>query len=343
MVKRNAEFYARLLGGLGAAYAAWTISHAYASVPPTGDQLTTIGMLMLVSIGIGLVITPYLVVHPIRTLLHHARHMPSLDLAAIGFGTFLGLVAGALLTFPLSHLPQLLGQYLPFGGAMLCAYVGAVVANWRKQDLLALFNTTVMPSEARRYLLDTSVIVDGRIAELIQTGVIDGTLVVPQCVLREVQLLADSADDLTRAKGKRGLDVLHTLQHDRALPVTIMDDHTSPTDEVDEALIALAKAERLHLITNDANLQRVAELRRVRTINLHQIADALRQPFMPGDTLRITIRQEGREREQGVGFLHDGTMIVVEDARHLLGKEIGVAVTRIYQTATGRIVFAQRI
>lgn len=112
---------------------------------------------------------------------------------------------------------------------------------------------------------------------------------------------------------------------------------------VDDALVALAKTDGLCLVTNDSNLQQVAALQQVRTFNVHQLADALRQPFTPGDTLRITIRQEGREREQGVGFLHDGTMVVVEDAWHLIGKEIEVTVTRVYQTGTGRIVFAQQV
>jgi uncharacterized protein YacL len=270
--------------------------------------------------------------------------MPSLDLAATAVGIFLGLLAGVLLTFPLSYLPQMLGQFLPFGSALVCAYVGAVIVNWRKNDLLALVSHTAAPAEApRRYLLDTSVIVDGRIAEVVKTGLLYGSLVVPQCVLHEVQTLADSADDLTRAKGKRGLQVLQMLQQERHVPVNIFDHPTAHTRPVDDTLVALAKAEQLWLVTNDANLQRVAELQHVKTLNLHEVADALRQPFMPGETFEITIRQEGREREQGIGFLHDGTMVVVEDARRLVGQDIAVAVTRVYQTNTGRIIFAQRV
>jgi len=344
--KPSAEWYARVLGGLAAAYFGWSVSRANASVPPTAEEQANIAFLTLMSIGLGLVLAPYIFLYPLQSLLQRARHMPSFDLAATCVGVFAGLCAGALLTVPLAYLPPLLSQFLPFSATIVCAYIGAMIANWRKDDLLALFQgkpAEVAPSAARRYLLDTSVIVDGRIVELAKTGVLDGTLVVPQFVLREAQLLADSADDLTRAKGKRGLQVLHTLQHEQVLPITI-DEHEFPhVRGVDDALVALAKADNLCLVTNDSNLQQVAALQQVHTINLHRLADALRQPFAPGDTLQITIRQEGREREQGVGFLHDGAMVVVEDARHLIGKEIGVTVTRVYQTGTGRIIFGQRV
>lgn len=344
--KPSAEWYARLLGGLAAAYLGWSVSRATANVPPTAEDQANIAFLTLMSIGLGLVLAPYILLYPLQSLLERARHMPSLDLAASGIGIFLGLGAAALLTIPLAYLPPLLSQFLPFGAAVVCAYVGAAVMNWRKNDLLALVQRPadqLAPAQTQRYLLDTSVIVDGRIAALAKTGVLDGTLVVPQFVLREAQHLADSADDLTRAKGKRGLQVLHTLQHEHALPIAIDEREFAHVRAVDDALVALAKADNLCLVTNDTNLQQVAALQQVRTINLHQLADALRQPFANGDTMQITIRQEGREREQGVGFLHDGTMVVVEDARQLIGKEIGVIVTRVYQTGTGRIIFAQRV
>ncbi len=340
--KFSAEFYARLLGGLGAAYIVWTTSHSYAATPPTPDQQSSIVLLTLASIGFGLILTPYLTIHPLRSLLHRARHMPSLDLVAIGTGIFLGLLASVLLTFPLSHLPPMLGQYLPFASALLCAYIGAVVMHWRKDDLVALFSSTAAPAAARRYLLDTSVLIDGRIAEVARTGILDGELIVPRCVLREVQLLADSGDDLTRAKGKRGLHELHILQQEHSPPIMLSEYDVPQAHAVDDALLTLAKTDRMWLVTNDGNLQRIAELQQVRTINLHQLADALRQPFLPGDTVRIVVRQEGREREQGNGFLPDGTMVVVEDARRMLGQEIEVVITRVYQTGTGRILFAQR-
>lgn len=344
--KPSAEWYARLVGGLVAAYIGWSVSRANVSVPPTDDERSYIAFLTLMSIGLGLVLAPYIFVHPLRALLDRARHMPSLDLAATGIGIFLGLGAAALLTVPLAYLPPLLSQFLPFGTAIVCAYIGAAVMHWRKNDLLALLQRPTdqpEPAQIQHYLVDTSVIVDGRITALAKTGVLDGTLVVPQFVLREVQQLADSPDELTRAKGKRGLQVLHTLQHDQGLPVMVADRELLHVHAVDDALVALAKAEGWCLLTNDNNLQQIAALQYIRTINLHQLADALRQPFANGDTLRVTIRQEGRERDQGVGFLHDGTMVVVEDARRLIGTEVAATITRVYQTNTGRIIFAQRM
>jgi uncharacterized protein YacL len=343
--KPSAEWYARLVGGLVAAYIGWSLSRANVNVPPNDEERAYVAFLTLMSIGLGLVLAPYIFVHPLRTLLDRARHMPSLDLAATGVGIFLGLGAAALLTVPLAYLPPLLSQFLPFGAAVVCAYIGAAVTNWRKNDLLALVQRSTdwpAPAQSQRYLVDTSVIVDGRIVALAKTGVLDGTLVVPQFVLREVQQLADSPDDLTRAKGKRGLEVLHTLQHEQILPLMVPDRELPHVRAVDDALVALAKAEGWCLLTNDNNLQQIAALQHIRTINLHQLADALRQPFAHGDTLHITIRQEGRERDQGIGFLHDGTMVVVEDAHRLIGTEVAATITRVYQTGTGRIIFAQR-
>jgi uncharacterized protein YacL len=291
------------------------------------------------------VLTPYIVLYPYRSVMRRARTMPSLDLAATGVGLAIGLIVGVLLTFPLSHLPGPLGQYLPFVVATFCAYVGSVVINWRKTDLLSLFyernETPVSTAQARQFLLDTSVIIDGRIIEVVKTGFLNGKIVVPRFVLQELQHLADSPDDLTRTKGKRGLDALRTIQEGGSVTVEITDADVPGMRDVDDKLVVLAKAENMWLITNDSNLHRIAELQRVEVLNLNNLADSLRVPFLPGEQLHVTIRQEGREREQGVGFMQDGTMVVIEDARHLLGSEVNVTVTRVYQTNTGRIIFAQ--
>ncbi len=250
-----------------------------------------------------------------------------------------------MLTIPLSYLPGLLGDILPFVASLLCAYIGAAVITWRKNDLLDLVRRRkpgpeATPAPPRRFLVDTSVIIDGRIAEVARSGFFDSQLVVPTFVLQELQQLADSGDELTRTKGKRGLEVLRVLGESE-LPVEFGDHEVPNVREVDDKLVVLAKAEGMRLLTNDLNLHRVAELQRVEVLNLNNLAEALRVPFLPGEQLRITIRQEGREREQGVGFMQDGTMVVVEDARHQLGSDVLVTVTRVYQTGTGRIIFAQ--
>jgi uncharacterized protein YacL len=344
-VKFTANFYVRILGAFLLGYLGWYFGSSYSIAPPTYEQQLGTLLLLLSGLGMGLVLTPYLVLYPFLTLLRRARTMPSLDLAATGVGLALGLILGVLLTFPLSHLPGPLGQYLPFVAAVLCAYVGSVVINWRKNDLLNLVyqrpDITTTSAAAREFLLDTSVIIDGRIIEVVKTGFLNGRIVVPRFVLQELQGLADSPDDLTRSKGKRGLDALRTIQEAGNTTVEINDTDVPGMRDVDDKLVVLAKAENMWLITNDSNLHRIAELQRVEVLNLNNLADALRVPFLPGEQLYVTVRQEGREREQGVGFMHDGTMVVIEDARHLLGTDVSVTVTRVYQTHTGRIIFAQ--
>ncbi len=341
----TANFYVRIFGAFILGYIGWYYGTRYSAEPPTYEQQIGTLLLLLSGLGLGLVLTPYLVLYPFQGLLRRARAMPSLDLAATGVGLAIGLIVGVLLTFPLSHLPGMLGQYLPFVAAMLCAYIGSVVINWRKNDLLGLFyphsEVPVTSASARQFLLDTSVIIDGRIIEVVKTGFLNGKIVVPRFVLQELQHLADSPDDLTRTKGKRGLDALRTIQEGGNATVEINDADVPGMRDVDDKLVVLAKAENMWLITNDSNLHRIAELQRVEVLNLNNLADALRVPFLPGEQLHVTVRQEGREREQGVGFMHDGTMVVIEDARHLLGSEVTVTVTRVYQTNTGRIIFAQ--
>jgi uncharacterized protein YacL len=344
-MKLTASFYVRLAGSLLLAYLAWQFGTQSSFVPPTVQQSWGRMLLTLSGAGLGFVLTPYLVLYPFQAVMRAARTMPPLDLAATGIGLVLGLVVGLLLTFPLSYLPGLLGDILPFVASLLSAYIGAAVITWRKNELLDLVRRRkpgpeTTPAPPRRFLVDTSVIIDGRIAEVARSGFFDSQLVVPTFVLQELQQLADSGDELTRTKGKRGLEVLRVLGESE-LPVEFGDHEVPNVREVDDKLVVLAKAEGMRLLTNDSNLHRVAELQRVEVLNLNNLAEALRVPFSPGEQLRITIRQEGREREQGVGFMQDGTMVVVEDARHQLGSDVLVTVTRVYQTGTGRIIFAQ--
>lgn len=344
-MKFTANFYVRIIGALLLGYVGWHFGTINSFDPPTYDQEIGRLLLMLSGLGLGLVLTPYLVLYPFQTAMRRMRTMPSLDLVATGVGLGIGLIVGVLLTVPLSRLPGMLGEYLPVVVAVLCAYIGSAVLNWRKNDLLDLIRprkeAPVSASAPRRFLLDTSVIIDGRIVDVAKTGFFNGRMVVPRFVLQEIQHLADSADDLTRTKGKRGLEVLRTIQENGHLTVEISDTDVPSMREVDDKLVAVAKAEQMWLITNDSNLHRIAELQRVEVLNLNSLADALRVPFLPGEQLHVTIRQEGREREQGVGFMQDGTMVVIEDARHLLGNDVAVIVTRVYQTNTGRIIFAQ--
>jgi uncharacterized protein YacL len=190
-------------------------------------------------------------------------------------------------------------------------------------------------------VVDTSAIIDGRIAEIAESGFIYGTLVVPQFVLDELQHIADSADTLRRNRGRRGLEILARMQKDSPTPVEIVTDDFPDINEVDAKLVALAKRRSGAILTNDFNLNRVAELQGLRVLNINSLANAVKPAVLPGEELRVRVIQEGKELGQGVGFLDDGTMIVVEGGARFIDKDLDVAVTRVLQTVAGRMIFAQ--
>ena len=193
----------------------------------------------------------------------------------------------------------------------------------------------------QRILLDTSVIIDGRIADICAAGFISGMLLVPQFVLNELQHIADSSDVLKRNRGRRGLDILNKLQKDSLTPVRITDMDVEEVHEVDEKLIILAKQLSCPILTNDYNLNRVAELQGVPVLNINELANAVKAVFLPGETLRIKVIQEGKEAGQGVAYLDDGTMVVIEDGRRYISQTLSVMVTKVLQTAAGRMIFAK--
>ena len=190
-------------------------------------------------------------------------------------------------------------------------------------------------------IVDTSAIIDGRIAEIVESGFIYGTLVVPRFVLDELQHIADSSDTLRRNRGRRGLEILSRMQKDPGTPVEIIEDDVPDVAEVDGKLVALARARSRVILTNDYNLNRVAELQGVRVMNINSLANAVKPAVLPGEELRVRVIQEGKEAGQGVGFLDDGTMIVVEGGARHIDHDVDVSVTRVLQTVAGRMIFAQ--
>jgi uncharacterized protein YacL len=194
---------------------------------------------------------------------------------------------------------------------------------------------------SRQVLLDTSVIIDGRIADISQVGFIMGPIVVPNFVLQELQHIADSADVLRRNRGRRGIEILNRLQKDAPVPVIITDTDFEDVDAVDEKLILLAKELQCAIVTNDYNLNRIAELQGVVVLNINELANAVKTVFLPGEEMEIEIIQEGRELGQGVGYLDDGTMVVIENGRRYIGKTVNVTVSKILQTSAGRMIFAR--
>ncbi len=230
------------------------------------------------------------------------------------------------------------------GVLLLAAYVGVSVGA-AKGDLINLnaidlFRADDEPSEIRK-LLDTSVIIDGRVADIAATGFLDGPLVVPQFVLWELQLVADSSDGVKRNRGRRGLDILQKLQKGTAVDVEIIDTDYPHLKEVDQKLIELAKDISAKIVTNDYNLNKLARLHDVPVLNINELANAVKPVVLPGETMQVLILKEGKEHNQGVAYLDDGTMVVVDNARRQISKTIEIVVTSVLQTTAGKMIFGR--
>mgnify|MGYP002742065535 CR=1 FL=1 len=245
-------------------------------------------------------------------------------------------------------------QALPIALSIIFGYLGFYVGTTRREDILRVFTVNKKKTEDspvlerkagdnfRKYkLLDTSVIIDGRIYDIAKTGFIEGVLVIPVFVLNELQYIADSADSLKRVRGRRGLDILNALQKEEHIQVEIYEGDYDDINEVDRKLIRLAKSIDGIIITNDFNLNKVSEFQNVPVFNINALAQAIKPVVIPGETLKTTVVKQGTERQQGVAYLDDGTMIVVEDGQYYMNEEIEVVVTSALQTAAGRMIFAK--
>jgi uncharacterized protein YacL len=228
---------------------------------------------------------------------------------------------------------------LPYIGLVL----GGKSGEWLEPDRLVGIFQPRTRSHRRYRILDTSVIIDGRIADICETGFVDGTLVVPQFVLKELQQIADSADSLRRNRGRRGLDILQRIQKMAGLDVIISDADFPDLKEVDLKLIELARSLQGKIVTNDFNLNKVAQLRGVEVLNINELANSLKPVVLPGETMKVFILKEGKEYNQGVAYLDDGTMVVVDNARPMIGKTIDVIVTSVLQTTAGKMIFGRFI
>jgi uncharacterized protein YacL len=335
--------------------------------------------LALISLGVGgivLALIPFIIIQPARWAREQIRTAEVSDLIAASIGLVVGLIVAALLAIPLSQLKFWnLGTWLPSLAALLFAYLGIATAVLRKEDFGRLFSMAIAGRNARRaareerdeeqeerdeiqggkirerfggrkskpserILVDTSAIIDGRIADISQTGFIPGALVVPRFVLEELQHIADSADGMRRTRGRRGLDVLQRLK-ESPVTVEITDADAENVQEVDAKLVKLARQWKCAIITNDFNLNRVADLQGVKVLNINELAHAVKPILIPGEEMEVKIMQDGKELGQGVGYLDDGTMIVVENGKSYMGDTIDVTVTRVLQTVAGRMIFAQ--
>ena len=302
---------------------------------------------------VGFAILPYLTVVPATWLIKRVEDLSTVEFVTSIIGLMLGLVMGLLLAFPLGGLAPPFGIWLPLGVTIFMGLgmMGLTVA--KRADLLiaaeavGLIRRPAADSGGTssrgepRIVVDTSAIIDGRIAEIVASGFIYGTLIIPRFVLDELQHIADSSDALRRNRGRRGLEILNRMQKEPATAVEVVEDDVPHITEVDAKLVALALARSRVILTNDFNLNRVAELQGVRVMNINSLANAVKPAVLPGEELRVRVIQEGKESGQGVGFLDDGTMIVVEGGARHIDREVDVLVTRVLQTVAGRMIFAQ--
>jgi uncharacterized protein YacL len=269
-------------------------------------------------------------------------------LIGVVFGVTAGLLAAALVSLVLGRVGGEISNVIHFT-QILCmlffAYVGAVTgaAKGELLNLSALGGLFGSESEVRtnQKILDTSVIIDGRIADIADTGFFDGTLVVPQFVLHELQMVADSADSMKRNRGRRGLDILHRIQKMTHVKVQIVNEDFPQVREVDMKLIELARLYNCKIITNDFNLNKVAHVRGVEVLNINELANSLKPIVLPGELMRVFILKEGKEYNQGVAYLDDGTMVVVDNARRMISKTIDISVTSVLQTTAGKMIFGK--
>jgi uncharacterized protein YacL len=344
------EFFLRVFGmivlGFGGLQLGVRLSDLSGEPPEIWALVTS-----LIGVLVGLIVTPYLTTRPIRTLSNYVNRLPAQQLISGVAGLTIGLIVAALLSIPLSHLPSPYGAIMPVVAAILFGYIGTAALTTRRKDVFEIFqgrlpNISLGKGEegltpSRQILLDTSVIIDGRIADISKTGFIMGPMVVPHFVLNELQHIADSPELLRRNRGRRGLDILNRLQKESLVPVHITDIDAEELNMVDEKLVHLAKQLGCAILTNDFNLNRVAELQGVLVLNINDLANAVKTVYLPGEEMDVKIIQEGKEIGQGIGYLEDGTMVVVEGGRKYLNENITTTVTKILQTSAGRMIFAR--
>jgi uncharacterized protein YacL len=303
----------------------------------------------LVGILIGLILTPWLTVRPVRFIRQLITEMPVENLVTAFIGLVVGLLVSLLAAYPLSQLAEPFGSVLPAALVVVAGYLGMAIFSARSSELWSLLtggfgkgsNRALFGGPERQLLLDTSVLIDGRIVDIARTGFLGGTLIVPRFVIAELHQVADSSDALRRNRGRNGLTKLNDLQRDNNVAFKIIEEDIEGIREVDDKLVALALQMKASIVTNDYPLNNVAQAQGVPVLNINTLANAVRSAYLPGETFPLRIIQEGKEPNQGVGYLDDGTMVVVEGGKQYMDRTIRVEVTKFINQPTGRMFFAR--
>ncbi|MGO4890091.1 PIN/TRAM domain-containing protein [Anaerobacillus sp. MEB173] len=299
-------------------------------------------------------VTDY-IVDLIRLVEEKIVKAPATDVLFGTMGLIFGLLVAFLIVLPLNRIEfPLISTVLPIFLTFVLGYLGFQVGFKKRDELINLFSISNRLGKKKETdepvverhgvelkILDTSVIIDGRIADICQTGFLEGTLVIPEFVLEELQHIADSSDVLKRNRGRRGLDILNKIQKELSIKVEIYEGDFEEIQEVDSKLVKLAKVVNGLVVTNDFNLNKVCELQGVPVLNINDLANAVKPIVLPGEELNVQVIKDGKEYNQGVAYLDDGTMIVVEGGRDYIGKQIDVLVTSVLQTSAGRMIFAK--
>ncbi len=339
----------RVLGAGGFGVLGWRMGQVVSNYSTGQERLLWPWGLLLAGLPLGALVAPYLTLKPLHRTIDYINSIPGSTLVAGILGLLVGLIVASLIAIPLYTLSGWFGWGLPFIVTFTLGMTGLWLGVQRGRDMRAIFpameskRTQETPQAGRNgsILVDTSAIIDGRIADLTSTGFVEGTLVVPRFVLDELRHIADSSDPLRRNRGRRGLEVLGKLRGEDKVSLEVLDVGVDAGDEVDSQLVKLARSMKSSILTTDYNLNRVAELQGVQVLNVNELANALKSVVLPGEEMRVNIVQEGKEAGQGVAYLDDGTMVVVEGGRRYINAYHDVVVTRVLQTAAGRIIFAQ--
>jgi uncharacterized protein YacL len=310
-----------------------------------GNRPAFLTAFVVATLLFGYLAIPYITIYPARRAIEKLSEAGAGEFA-LGVGAIVvGLVMGLLLGVPLSQVGGVVGQWGPPIVALLLAGLMLAATMYKRDVLLAAFGGILPGARKRgaptRVVVDTSAVIDGRIADIARTGFVLGTLVVPRFVLDELQRIADSPDAMRRNRGRRGLEMLSALQRDAVIPVEMSEDTYPEVAEVDAKLMAYARDNGAAILTNDYNLNRVADLQGIPVLNINELANAVKSVVHPGEEMSVRIIQEGKETGQGVGYLDDGTMIVVEGGVRFMNEEVPITVTRVLQTVAGRMIFAQ--
>ncbi len=311
-------------------------------VTPLTNQILVVLLLATACAILGWLGAPYVTVMPATYIVNWLRAASGGDLIGGAFGGAVGLILALFLAFPLSFLPGEIGRYAPLVTAVVLGVIGATAGAVKRNELGAFaqgFRGSRKSGTAdARVLLDTSIIIDGRIADVVKSGFVRGTLIIPKFVLAELQYFNDSPDGSRRERGRRGLEMLAKMQKEETVKVELSEEDPAGTG-ADGKLVTLARTLGVPIMTNDYGLNRVAELQGITVLNMNDLAKAVRPVVLPGEEITVRVIQEGKESAQAVGYLEDGTMVVVENGARHIGSELAVTVMRVLQTVGGRMIF----